>query len=290
MAAAFDVVVCGSLHLDIVVDAPHLPRLDETVPGTKWKKVCGGKGGNQAVMAARAGARTAMISRVGNDEFGKTLIDNLKANKVDIECVSTDTTNGTGMSVAIIESTGEYGAVIVSGANLALLPQLAAVEFKKIGGASVLVLQNEIPETVNLVIARFARTQGAKVILNAAPARDMSSELLQAVDLLIVNRVEAEMLSGVAVTDSASAIAALPHLTELVSEVIITLGGQGLVFKNKQDAAQFISPLKVIVKSTHGAGDCFVGVLAAALARGKSLASACALANSAASKFVAGLA
>ena len=288
MTAAFDVIVCGSLHLDIVVDAPHLPRLDETVPGTHWKKVCGGKGGNQAMMAARAGARTAMISRVGNDDFGITLVSNLKANAVDVACVSTDPTQGTGMSVAIVDSSGEYGAVIVSGSNLALQPEFAAADFRKTGRAAVLVLQNEIPEAVNIAIARTARDLGTKVILNAAPARTMSDAFLQLVDLLVVNRVEAEMLSGMMVSDVASATAALPHLNKSVPQVIITLGGQGLVFKTKQDVARFIPPVKVVVKSTHGAGDCFVGVLANALAKGLDLATACALANQSAAKFVGG--
>ena len=288
MTAAFDVIVCGSLHLDIVVDAPHLPRLDETVPGTHWKKVCGGKGGNQAMMAARAGARTAMISRVGNDDFGITLVSNLKANAVDVACVSSDPTQGTGMSVAIVDSSGEYGAVIVSGSNLALQPEFAAADFRKTGRAAVLVLQNEIPEAVNIAIARTARDLGTKVILNAAPARTMSDAFLQLVDLLVVNRVEAEMLSGMMVSDVASATAALPYLNKSVPQVIITLGGQGLVFKTKQDVARFIPPVKVVVKSTHGAGDCFVGVLANALAKGLDLATACALANQSAAKFVGG--
>ena len=271
-----------------MVDAPHLPRLDETVPGTHWKKVCGGKGGNQAMMAARAGARTAMISRVGNDDFGITLVSNLKANAVDVACVSSDPTQGTGMSVAIVDSSGEYGAVIVSGSNLALQPEFAAADFRKTGRAAVLVLQNEIPEAVNIAIARTARDLGTKVILNAAPARTMSDAFLQLVDLLVVNRVEAEMLSGMMVSDVASATAALPHLNKSVPQVIITLGGQGLVFKTKQDVARFIPPVKVVVKSTHGAGDCFVGVLANALAKGLDLATACALANQSAAKFVGG--
>lgn len=286
MTPAFDVIVCGSLHLDIVVDSPHLPRLDETVPGTSWRKICGGKGGNQAVMAARAGAKCAMIGRVGIDDFGKTLKANLIANNVDAAFVSVDPTNGTGISVAIVESAGDYGAVIVSGSNLALSPNANA--WQTCGGAKVLILQNEIPEAVNIAWAHAARQSGATVIFNAAPAREMSDELLKHIDLLIVNRVEAEMLCGLQVSDAASAIAVIPKLNKNVQSVIITLGEQGLIFKTKNDAPQYVAPMKVIVKSTHGAGDCFVGVLACKLANGKSLAAACTLANEAAAKFVAG--
>jgi len=112
---SFDVVVCGSLHLDIVVQAPQLPRIDETVVGRDWKQVCGGKGGNQAVQAAKAGAKTAMISRVGNDGFAEVLMQNLRSGGVDSTAIAVDPTTGTGMSVAILKDDGDYGAVIVSG-------------------------------------------------------------------------------------------------------------------------------------------------------------------------------
>ncbi len=122
---AFDVIVCGSLHLDIMVYSPSLPRPDETVPGTRWGQQCGGKGGNQAVMSARAGARTAMIGRIGADDFGTRLIENLKAAGVDASAVLVDPTEGSGMSAAIVLDDGDYGAVIVSGANLHIPPELA---------------------------------------------------------------------------------------------------------------------------------------------------------------------
>ena len=121
-APAFDVIVCGSLHLDIMVYAPSLPRPDETVPGTRWDQQCGGKGGNQAVMSARAGARTSMIGRIGADDFGTRLIANLRAAGVDASAVLVDPTQGSGMSAAIVRDDGDYGAVIVSGANLHIPP------------------------------------------------------------------------------------------------------------------------------------------------------------------------
>ena len=288
MTPAFDVIVCGSLHLDIVVDSPHLPRLDETVPGTQWKKVCGGKGGNQAVMAARAGAKCAMIGRVGNDDFGCALTDNLKSNAVNFDFVSVDADHCSGMSVAIVEAAGDYGAVIVSGSNSSLSPQGVADAWQKLGGAKILILQNEIPEAVNIAVAEAAKKFGARVILNAAPARALPRELLDVVDVLVVNRIEAEMMSGITVNDKVSALKALPHLAQEGQEVIITIGGEGLVFQSKDKTQQFIEPMKIIVKSTHGAGDCFVGALANELAKGADLKAACAQANQSAGKFVAG--
>ena len=284
----FDVIVCGSLHLDIVVDAPHLPRLDETVPGSHWKKICGGKGGNQAVMAARAGALCAMIGRVGADDFGTTLLENLRANGVESNAVLVDHQAGSGMSVAILDRAGDYGAVIVSGSNLNLDPAGCAAAWDRHGGAPVLVLQNEIPEAVNIAAAAAAKRSGGQVVLNAAPARAMSREFLDLVDLLVVNRIEAEMLGGDSVSDAASAMASLPKLGPGGRQVVITLGGHGLVFAGHDGKPQAIAPVKVTVKSTHGAGDCFVGTLAAQLARNADLAVACAEANRAAARHVSG--
>jgi ribokinase len=283
---AYDVTVCGSLHLDIMVNSPYLPRLDETVVGSAWGLKCGGKGGNQAVMPARMGARTAMIGRVGNDDFGHRLLSNLKESGVDHSCVAIDPAVGSGMSVAILDAQGDYGAVIVSGSNLKIDPAHAAHQFKALGGARVLLLQNEIPEGVNAAIAKAAKAQGAWVVLNAAPARKIMTSLLDDVDLLVVNRVEAEMLSGLPVSDAASALTALKGLGSGVRAVIITLGGEGLVYQAKGGEPVRLAPHKITVASTHGAGDCFLGALAVQLARGASLDQACEVANRTAALFV----
>ena len=147
----FDVIVCGSLHLDIMVHAPSLPRLDETTVGSRWSMQCGGKGGNQAVRTARAGARVAMIGRVGADDFGDRLRANLTARDVDARAVSVDPSAGSGMSAAIVQADGEYGAVIVSDANLRIDPADVEDQWRLLGGARALVLQNEIPEAANSV-------------------------------------------------------------------------------------------------------------------------------------------
>lgn len=281
----FDVIVCGSLHLDIVVHAKALPRIDETAIGSAWKQVCGGKGGNQAVQAARAGARTAMIGRVGRDGFGETLLANLAAAGVDVTAVAVDGDAGSGMSVAILQDDGDYGAVIVSGSNLRMAAAGLAAQWQALGGARVLVLQNEVPHEANVAMAKAAREAGAIVVLNAAPARAPGPDLLGHVDLLIVNRVEAEALSGVAVRSRAEAVAALSGWKG-AEAIVITLGGDGLVLRDSLGAITEMAPIPVKVTSTHGAGDCLVGVLAAHLARGRGLGEACAAANAAAAAFV----
>jgi ribokinase len=286
MTPKFDVIVCGSLHLDIVVNAKALPLIDETAVGHAWRQVCGGKGGNQAVQAAQAGAKTAMMGRIGDDAFGKTLNANLVANHVDVSCIRADATAGSGMSVAIVQDDGDYGAVIVSGANLLIDAATPRQDWAALGGGKILVLQNEISHGVNVAMAKTAREAGATVVLNAAPARDMVDELLSAVDVLVVNRVEAELMGGVAIADRTAARTALKTLAVDGRSVIITLGGDGCVGVSASGDVFEIAPIKVDVTSTHGAGDCFVGVLAAELAKGAPLVEASNIANRAAAKHV----
>ena len=271
---SYDVIVCGSLHLDIMVKAQHLPRSDETAIGSEWAYKCGGKGRNQAEMAARMGARTAMIGRIGTDDFGTRLIESLDQSRVDRSQISVDPTTGSGMSVAILESSGNYGAVIVSGSNLKLDPSDACQSWETLGGGKLLILQNEVPETINIALARLARKQGATVILNAAPARPMASELLDQIDILVVNRVEAAMLSGIQVENLADASKAAAKLKGEKRDVIVTLGGDGLLLLMRNGYETAVLAEKVDVVSTHGAGDSFIGALAAKLASGATLEAA----------------
>jgi ribokinase len=283
----FDVIVCGSLHLDIVVQSPDLPRIDETVVGSAWKQVCGGKGGNQAMQAAKAGAKTAMISRVGKDGFADVLMQNLGANDVNTSAVTVDAVAGSGMSVAILKDDGDYGAVIVSGSNLKIDSSTLAAEWNKLGGGRVLILQNEVSHAVNVAAAAAAKAAGARVIYNAAPVRKVSDDLLSLVDVLVVNRIEAEGIAGHAVEDRGAAVAAMPALQKLVKSVVITLGGEGLVVSDGSVPVE-IEAQRVKVISTHGAGDCFVGTLAHRLSQGASLVEACHAANLRAAEFVSG--
>jgi ribokinase len=281
------VSVVGSLHLDILVEAPRLPATDETLAGRAWSRKCGGKGGNQAVAAARFGASTAMGGRIGNDDFGRTLLTNLQAAGVDVSCIETDDTASSGMSVAIQEVSGEYGAVIVSGANLAV--DASAIEHKwaPLWRADVLMLQNEVPDAVNLAAAKAARAAGCRVMLNAAPAKALASALAELVDILVVNRVEAGQMSGQPIgrpEDVARAAAALYRAGQYL---VITMGGDGLHLTMPDGTSSSQRAFAVNARSAHGAGDCFCGALAARLALGDDLATACEFAQAAAALFVA---
>ncbi|MER8371260.1 ribokinase [Mesorhizobium sp. M1338] len=281
------VTVFGSLHYDIMVDAPDRPRKGETVTGHAWHPKCGGKGGNQAVSAARAGVRAAMIGAVGDDDFGRALLANLDRASVDRRFVRVAAGAGSGMSVAIFDQGGDYGAVIVSGSNLTLGDADIAAASEMMSQTAVLLLQNEVPEAANIAAARVVKAQGGRVVLNAAPARKLSGDLIAMVDILVVNAIEAEFLASTAVVetlDGASQAARL--LADLCSVAIVTAGGEGVACCDRAGEAFALPAIPVKVVSTHGAGDEFVGALAAGLARGRTPRAAVTAANAASALLV----
>lgn len=282
------VVVVGSLHYDIMVAAPDRPRRGETVIGEAWWPKCGGKGGNQAVEAALAGAEVAMVGAVGDDGFGAVLRGNLAAAAVDVAAVAVVPGAGSGISVAIQDAGGDYGAVVVSGVNRSIaLPESAVGSWRP---GDVLVLQNEVPAAVNRAAAAAAAARGLVVVWNAAPALAPDPEILGHVDVVVLNAVEAEMLGGGAVDDLASALAAATRLAGGGADggriAVVTAGGAGVAMAGP-GVAEAVVAQAVAVHSTHGAGDCFVGVLAARLAAGDDIRAAVRAGNAAAGRLVA---
>lgn len=254
-------LIVGSLHLDVVLRAPHLPGLDETVTGSSVDYVFGGKGGNQTIAAARMGAHVHFAGRAGDDRFGDMIRETLEASSAELSQLQRDP-GPSGMSAAIVNADGDYGAVIVSAANLHVIADQVVVP----DGVSLVVLQNEIPQDVNLAVARKAKAAGAQVWLNAAPARALPDGLVEAVDLLIVNRVEAEFYADLG-----------PSI-----ETLTTLGADGVSFQGEHTPGY-----QVDVISTHGAGDMFVGALAALVADGRDISEAIGFAQAAAALHVA---
>jgi ribokinase len=221
-----------------------------------------------------------MAGAVGSDDAAMTLREALDAAGVRRGGVQTHP-GPSGMSVAITLPDGSYGAVIVSGSNLMFRPE--AVAFPR--NCALLMLQSEIPEAVNLFLARRARSDSQRVVLNAAPARPVSADLLSSIDLLVVNRGEAADLLGRS-EDGLDAPAAAEKLLEHgPAAVIVTLGGDGLVLAEAARTAHHPA-LRVPVISTHGAGDAFIGALAAEWGRGASLPEAAAFGQAAAALHV----
>lgn len=269
------VFVAGALHHDLIVAAPRLPRIDETLVGQGVHYAAGGKGANQAMAAARLGARVAMAGAVGSDPAAEVLLDALR--QAGVETSQIARRPGTsGLSVALVAPSGAYGAVIVSAANLTfdgagvvLPPETRAV-----------LLQNEIPAAANLAVARKARAAGAMMILNAAPARADEAGLLPLTDILIVNRVEAMDLTGRPAPDAAAALQA-----QGPAHVIVTAGEEGLWLRSGT-AGLHLPAHSVTVRSTHGAGDMFAGAIAAEIDRGADIRAAATFAQAAAALHV----
>lgn len=275
-------LVVGALHWDVVVEAPRLPQLDETLHGQNVAYQFGGKGGNQAVAAARAGAEVSFAGRIGNDAAGQSMRNRLTEAGVDIGQLQQG--NGaSGMSVAIVTEGGEYGAVIVSAENHAFDP----FEFEVPTHCKMVLLQNEMAHGLLHICAAAARKHDARVIWNAAPAQNLDKRDLQLIDTLIVNRVEASDILGRGETGP-DAVAALQELTAHApnAEIILTLGGDGVAFCAPGGPCQILPAHAVQVVSTHGAGDVFVGTFAAARLRGATLPQAVSAAQEAAAAHI----
>ncbi len=271
-----EILVVGALHLDVIVEAPRLPRTDETLMGSGVRYAFGGKGGNQAVAAVRMGARVAMAGRVGADGFGDRLLEELDAAGVDRALVRRDD-GASGLSVAIVDAAGDYGAVVVSAANMRIEPAEVAIP----RGVRLVMLQNEVPEAVNVALAKAAAQRGIPVIWNAAPYRRFADTMPALCRYLVVNRVEARDMTGTAgPMDAARLLRGRGFGT-----VILTLGGDGLVCCTAE-ICRSLDAREVAAISTHGAGDAFCGAIAARLVAGEPLVDALDFAQAAAALHV----
>jgi ribokinase len=273
------IVVVGSLNQDLVVPVERFPAPGETLLGGDYARHPGGKGANQAVAAARAGGRVAMVGRVGEDAFGHALLAALRADGVDVGDVRTTPERPTGVAFITVDAAAQNTIVVASGANAALTPE--DLDPRSFRGAAVVVLQLEVPLDTVVAAARAGRAVGARVVLNLAPARALGPDALADVDVLVVNETEAALLTGL---DAASVARdpepALRALTDRVPAAVVTLGAAGAAWREGDDAGQ-VPGHRVAAIDTTAAGDAFVGALAVRLAAGAALAEAVAYANAA---------
>lgn len=260
IASSFDVVIVGSANLDLVARTPRLPKPGETVTGSNYFEFCGGKGANQAIAAARAGANTAFIGALGNDHAGETLRAAFKHDDVDISAVQF-VSEPTGRALIGVSDDGENSIIVVPGANHAITIGDVERNTKIIASAKVLLCQLEVPLEVVQRAFELAGENSIR-ILNPAPAQSLSKELLQLVDVITPNEHEMQLLGG------SEAL-----LKCGVKTIVVTQGARGALMITEKGETR-IPPFEVDPVDSTGAGDAFCGMLAARLAIGESIQNA----------------
>lgn len=253
----------GSAVTDLVARVAQLPEPGETVFGSSFTQGFGGKGSNQAVMAARLGARVSVVVKLGRDDFGEAVLRNYQEQGIDTTFVGTaEDASGVAL-ITVDEASGQNVITIVPGANSSLSPEDVRGAAAAVRGATVLVAQLETPVPATLEAFRLAKRGGVRTLLNPAPAADLPEELLTLTDILIPNELEAAALIGRAVRSPEDALGAAEGLLGRGPRVVvITLGGRGAVLAQTGKAPFHITTESVKAVDTTGAGDAFVGSLA----------------------------
>ncbi|MFC4511510.1 MULTISPECIES: ribokinase [Streptomyces] len=265
----YDVLVIGSANADLTVRVDRRPNPGETVPGTDLVESAGGKGANQAAAAARLGARTALLARVGDDPFGQLLLEAQHAAGTELRHVLVEKGARTGTAMIVVGPDGDNTIVVSPGANARLSPADVRAAREVVAASAVVSLQLEISlETVRAAV-KTATESGARIVLNPSPTpKTLDTDLLTAANPLVVNEHEAELLSGLpdgTPTDQAKALR-----ERGARSVVITLGGEGALVLEAAEPIR-IPGVPVEVIDTTGAGDAFTGALALRLARGATL-------------------
>lgn len=263
-----DVIVFGSINMDLVVRTPKLPVAGETLTGHDFYSAPGGKGANQAVAAARLGATTGMVGRVGNDIFARELLDSLRKNRVDVNAVELDTEHPSGVAVIAVDDESENSIIVIPGAN----GMVGSADVRRLvgilEGASVLLVQLEIPMDAVSAAAQAARRSSIRVVLDPAPAQTLPVDLYQHIDYLTPNEVEAGILAGFKINSVDRAREAARLLLERgVGNVIVKMGKTGAFWCNRVEE-EFFNAYQVESIDTVAAGDAFNGAFAVALAEG----------------------
>lgn len=282
MATTWDVVVVGGANYDYLVRGADLPGPGDTINGDELHEGPGGKGANQAIAAARLGARVALIARIGNDERGNRILTHLEAEGVDITGIFRSSQIPTGVALVQVTKAGEKQIMVAPGANHALSVDDITEMLPMLQSTRMVVTQLEIPQATVDATVRQAHHAGVRVLLDPAPARTTPDDMVRLIDVVKPNAGEAKALTGVTVTDQASArVAAQKLLDKGIKTVAIQAGEQGnlLVWA---DGEQWLPRIDVDSVDATGAGDAFAAALAVALAEGRSLTEAGPFANAAA--------
>lgn len=262
--------VLGSINADHVISVPYFSKPGETLTGDNYQLVYGGKGGNQAVAAARLGANVEFIGCVGSDVIGETMKNAFSQEGIDTTNIHSISQEMTGMAFIQVAQSGENSIVLARGANAHLDEKLVQHSEAKIAQSNYLLMQLETPISGVELAAQIAKKNGVKVVLNPAPAQILSDELLSLIDIITPNKTEAEILTGVAVADEQSAVKAASVFHDKgIETVMITLGAKG-VFVSRKGKSRIIKGFCVQAIDTTAAGDTFNGGFVTALLEEKS--------------------
>jgi ribokinase len=273
------ITVVGSLNADQVIRAPNLPEVGETVSGGEFAVFAGGKGANQAVAAARLGARVSMVGRVGDDPLGPPLRDGLAAEGIDVSQVRAVPGTATGVAFITVDPSGRNTIVVAGGANLRLSAADVESASELIAASRLLLLQLEVPMDAVVRAAELARAGGCLLVLDPAPARPVPAGLYPLVSVINPNQVEARLLTGTDAADDRGAAAAAARLLEMgCGAAVIKMGERG-AYVATRSVRQSVPGIPVEAVDSTAAGDAFAAALGVALAEGKDLARAARFAN-----------
>lgn len=260
--------VLGSLNMDLVTKVHITPKVGETILGSGFSQIPGGKGANQAAAIGRLGGNVSMIGRVGNDSFASKLLDSLRDDNVDISNVSKSETEPTGTALIMVNDDGDNSIVVIPGSNFDIKSEDIRADMFD---GDFLVAQLESPLDVIERAFELAKDKGIKTVLNPAPAKKLSEELLSKVDILIPNETEFELLTGYNALDERELDLGVKKLIDLgTSLVLITLGSKGSVLCDGKEKKYFKAQ-KVEAVDTTAAGDSFIGGLLYSLSNDKSI-------------------
>lgn len=272
------VAVLGSLHMDLVTDTEKIPEIGETVWGGTFNMKPGGKGANQAIASARLGSEVIFIGKVGDDQFGRTILKNIEGEEIDSSFIGIDKESVTGTASIIVDSRGSNLIAVAPGADANLNVQDVMEAKKGFQKAGVLLVQLEIPIEMVRRGIEIASDQGLKTILDPAPARELPEGLLEKVDVLVPNEIEVRDLAGMDRKSATVKESAKRMLAKGTKAVVVTLGKEGSLVITRDETIK-VESVEVRAVDATGAGDAFCGCLAHCLASGKSLKEAVRISN-----------
>lgn len=260
-----NVCILGSINMDLVFQIENMPKEGETILSNNFKKIPGGKGANQAVAARRSGANVYMIGKIGNDDNGRNMVEGFKKEGMNTQYISIDENETTGMAMIMVNKNGNNSIIVEAGANMKIDDKDIENAEEAILNSDIIISQFETPENVAIKAFKRAKELNKITILNPAPAKTISDELLKYTDMIIPNETEAQVITGITVSNLESAKKAAKILIDKgVKYTIITLGEKGAAVISKEDA-EIVNAFKVNAVDTTAAGDSFIGGLSSKL-------------------------